>query len=431
MKRAIVVGSGAGGATVAKELQGAFDVTILESGRDFQPLSFSLPTIETIEKLGLLRDEREIPFFFPPMRIRKTTDGMLLVNGEGLGGTTTLATGNAVRQDKDLKAIGLDLDAEFAELAAEIPITTDHQSAWRPITQQLFRICQDLGLDPQPLPKMGTYAHCHHCGRCVFGCPAGVKWDSRQFLRQAVARGANLLTGCRVERLVIEGDRATGVEVRPGWRRQFYPADLIVVAAGGLATPIILERSEISCEPNLFVDPVLCVGAEAPDCQQCYELQMPFVVQRDHFIVSPYFDYVSFLFNSAWRRPAKDTLTLMIKLADSGGGTIGHGKVEKPLTPLDHERLNAGVALCQEILSRTGLVRGETFLGTLNAGHPGGMLPLTAQQATTLHDDRLPENVYVADATLIPHALGNPPSLTIMALAKRVSKVCREEYRVD
>ena len=29
-KRAIVVGSGAGGATVAKELQGAFDVTVLE-----------------------------------------------------------------------------------------------------------------------------------------------------------------------------------------------------------------------------------------------------------------------------------------------------------------------------------------------------------------------------------------------------------------
>ena len=32
MKRALVIGSGAGGATAAKELQGAFDVTVLEAG---------------------------------------------------------------------------------------------------------------------------------------------------------------------------------------------------------------------------------------------------------------------------------------------------------------------------------------------------------------------------------------------------------------
>ena len=32
MPHAIVVGSGAGGATVARELQGAFDVTVLEAG---------------------------------------------------------------------------------------------------------------------------------------------------------------------------------------------------------------------------------------------------------------------------------------------------------------------------------------------------------------------------------------------------------------
>jgi choline dehydrogenase-like flavoprotein len=31
-------------------------------------------------------------------------------------------------------------------------------------------------------------------------------------------------------------------------------------------------------------------------------------------------------------------------------------------------------------------------------------------------------NLYVADATLIPHSLGNPPILTIVALAKRVSR---------
>jgi choline dehydrogenase-like flavoprotein len=47
--------------------------------------------------------------------------------------------------------------------------------------------------------------------------------------------------------------------------------------------------------------------------------------------------------------------------------------------------------------------------------------------ASTFHDDRLPDNVYVADASLLPRSLGGPPILTIIALAKRVASLCRSE----
>jgi choline dehydrogenase-like flavoprotein len=50
------------------------------------------------------------------------------------------------------------------------------------------------------------------------------------------------------------------------------------------------------------------------------------------------------------------------------------------------------------------------------------MLPLTAAEKTSLHPARLPANLYVADATLLPRSLGNPPILTILALAKRVAR---------
>ena len=40
-----------------------------------------------------------------------------------------------------------------------------------------------------------------------------------------------------------------------------------------------------------------------------------------------------------------------------------------------------------------------------------------------LHSPLLPDNVYVADATILPQALGLPPMLTIMALAKRIAKL--------
>lgn len=64
----------------------------------------------------------------------------------------------------------------------------------------------------------------------------------------------------------------------------------------------------------------------------------------------------------------------------------------------------------------------DIFLGTLNAGHPSGMLPLTSAEAETLHSPLLPDNLYVSDATILPQSLGLPPMLTIMAMAKRIAK---------
>jgi choline dehydrogenase-like flavoprotein len=59
------------------------------------------------------------------------------------------------------------------------------------------------------------------------------------------------------------------------------------------------------------------------------------------------------------------------------------------------------------------------------------MLPLTAAEAETLHSERLPENVYVADASLFPRSLGNPPILTILALARRVARVAQQAMTVQ
>jgi choline dehydrogenase-like flavoprotein len=423
MKRAIVVGSGAGGATVAKELQGRFDVTVLEAGGAFRPLALGLPAIERMKRAGLLFDERELPLVFPTIQVRKTPE-MVLVNGIGLGGTTTICTGNALRMDRGLRALGIDLDAEFEEVYREIPVTTVHQKRWRKHTRRLFEICREMDLDPQPTPKMGNYEKCTGCGRCVFGCTRGAKWDSRQFLQIALERGARVITKCRVERVVIENGRATGVEARKGWTRQFYPADLVVLAAGGFATPVILQNSGIPCESRLFVDPVLCVAIAYDDALQHREIEMPFVVQRPHFIVSPYFDYVSFPFNKMWRYPAEDILGMMIKLADSPAGTISKRSLGKALTNEDKQRLSEGVEICREILCRFSGKQEPILLGTINAGHPGGMLPLTEQEAESFHHRRLPGNLYVADATLFPHSLGNPPILTIVAMAKRVSRMC-------
>jgi len=424
MKKVIIVGSGAGGAAVAKKLQGKFHVTILEAGNNFKPFSFNLTALEKLKKTGLLFDEREIQLLFPSMKVRKTKDRMIMVNGIGLGGTTTLSAGNALRIDNDLKAIGIDLNDEFEELYREIPITCDHQNKWRDSTRKLFEICRQMDLEPKPIPKFGDYKNCTNCGRCVLGCQFGVKWDSRQFLNAAQSLGAEIVTGCKVSRLSMGRGFVNGVHTKKG----FYAADIVVLAAGGFSTPVILHNSGIECENKLFVDPVLCVATESKGSFMNKELSMPFAVQRDHYILSPYFDFLSFFFNKNWLYPASDILTLMIKLGDSSNGCTYNKQIRKTLTEIDKERLLDGVELCREILSRYGIQKENTFLGTINAGHPGGMLPLTRNEAETFRNPNLPENLYIADATIFPQSLGNPPILTIMAMACRIGKIITERF---
>jgi choline dehydrogenase-like flavoprotein len=424
MKKAVVVGSGAGGAAAAHKLQGVFDVTILEAGKEFSPFSGNLSRLEKLRKFGLFFDERLITLLFPAMRIRKTRDGTVLVNGSGTGGTTTLCTGNGLRMDGALKEIGIDLEEEFEELSREIVLSTAHQSRWSETTQKLFKWCSELEMYPVITPKMGAYERCTGCGRCILGCKNRVRWDSRRYIESAVEKGARLVTGCTVKKVTVTDGRADGVMVKHGTGQRFISADLVVLAAGGFSTPRILHDSGCRCEDRLFVDPVLCVAAEMRGCDQNREVPMPFVIQRDGYIISPYFDYLSFFFNKKWRYPVSDIYSIMIKLSDSSNGSVHGSRIRKEITDLDMVKLDEAVEFCNGLFEYLGVKRRDTFFGTINAGHPGGMLPLTESEVGSLHHSRLPDNLYVSDATLLPRSLGNPPILTIMALAKKVSRSC-------
>ncbi|HTO94416.1 MAG TPA: GMC family oxidoreductase N-terminal domain-containing protein [Bacteroidota bacterium] len=426
MRKAVIVGSGAGGATAARELQGAYDVTVLEEGGEFRPFSTNLSRLEILKRLGLLRDVREIGLLFRPMKTRKTRDHSVMVNGRALGGTTTLATGNALRMDHDLKSIGVDLDPEFEQLYREVPVSTDHMKRWRPATRRAFTIFREMNLNPHPLPKMGDNRKCTSCGHCVFGCPRGAKWDSRRFLVDAARRGATVMTGCAVDSVIVERGKARGVAFREGRRAGILQADLVVLAAGGLGTPAILKRSGIECADRLFVDHVLTIAGKLPGSRQNSEISMPFAAQRGGYILAPYFDYLSYFFNRRWKSHADDTFGIMIKIADDCTGTVRGPKIEKTLTRNDRAKLDEAASTCAEILWRMGVKEKDVIRGTVNAGHPGGMVPLTLEDSGTMHPSVLPENLYVADASLFPSSLGNPPILTIMALAMRVSRVCRE-----
>ena len=422
MGAAIVVGSGAGGCMAAKELAACgLGVTVLETGRAFRPFTLDMGKFEPMRRAGLFFDARMIELLFPAMRIAKAQDGMVHVNGRALGGTTTLATGNALRYDRYLVDVGINLDAEFAELEDEVPQTTAHRAGWSDLTERLFGVFEDMGLNPQVTPKfMEDVSRCVACGKCVLGCRFGAKWTSDKLIEGAP--GIEVVTGARVQQVVIDGSRATGVVVQEGHSTRMMPADVVVLAAGGLGTPVVLNASGIPTSPTLFVDPVLCVAAPWKGARLDRQLPMPFVSEQPDYILSPYFDWLSFYFNRDWRMPSGDIMSIMIKMADTSVGSFDGRRLDKPLVDQDWETVARAVDVSLDVFEAMGVRRDQAFLGTLNAGHPGGCLPLTQAEADTLHHDVLPDNLYVADASLLPRSMGNPPILTIMALAKRVAR---------
>ena len=328
-----------------------------------------------------------------------------------------------MRDDRFLQAIGIDLSDEFSELEGEVPITREHYLRWSDLTVRLFAAFEELGYEPQVTPKfMRDPYRCVACGHCVLGCRFGAKWTADRLLDGC--RNVHVCQNCTAERIVIEQGEARGVIVREhGLSTSKLEADLVVVAAGGLGTPILLEASGIETKPNLFVDPVICVAAPWREANLEAQLPMPFVAQRDEYILSPYFDWLSFFFNGKWRRPAHDIMSIMIKYEDSSAGFYNGTMLDKPVTPHDQDVIERSVEEATRVLEHMGISRADVFLGTLNAGHPGGCLPLSPAEASSLHPDVLPGNLYVADSSLFPHSMGNPPMLTIMALAKRVARL--------
>jgi choline dehydrogenase-like flavoprotein len=126
----------------------------------------------------------------------------------------------------------------------------------------LLRGARALGWEAGVIRRNAT--DCGVCGSCPFGCVVGAKRSGiRVHLRDADERGARIVDRVRVTRVLIEGGRVTGVEGRllatdpfshmpitpdgdptkAEVRRLVVRAPQVVLAAGALRTPAVLQRS--------------------------------------------------------------------------------------------------------------------------------------------------------------------------------------------
>jgi len=422
--RVAVVGSGAGGATAARELATrGFEVLVFEAGQHFRPFTRHIGWAEPLRRTSLLGSERTITRVFPHMQTLRSAEGLVLVRGVTTGGSTVISCGNMVRAERGLKEIGLDLSPEFEELECLLGVSPIPRNLWRPVTQQMFDTAEGLGLDPRPTPKAVDVNRCASCGLCELGCATGAKWDARRFLTEVEMKGGTVMTGSPVQRVVIDGQRVRAIEIVQGRSVRSVDADVVVLSAGGIGTAQILSASGLPPRDGLWVDVVVTMGGVMERSYQLREPPMVWYVKREHHILSPYLDILSHWFHRPWRDvPISSRVGLMVKLADTPGGSVAmDGTIQKALSEVDIERLEEGMALARSIMEAAG-VQGPFVEGLANGGHLGGTVPLSRYDVPQMHPSWLPENLWVADLSLVPTSQGLPTILTTAALALRVAR---------
>jgi choline dehydrogenase-like flavoprotein len=422
--KAIVVGTGAGGATAARELQSAgFEVCILESGSSFKPFTRNLSWSEPLRRLGLLGGEKNFRHLFPAMDMQRSSADLLLVRGLTTGGSTVLSCGNLVRTDNGLKEIGLDLTPEFQEFEEEFHPEPIPSPMWRPLTRKMFQSAQDLGMNPKATPKAVDPQRCAGCGLCELGCRAGARWDSRRFLQEAVEKGATLHTKTPVEKIIVADNTVRGVLARYKGKNTIIRGDVVVLAAGGIGTAQILKNSGLDVKDNLWADIVITLGGISKGAYQLEEPPMVWYTTHDHFILSPYLDILSHFFHKPWRNVSIDNrVGLMVKLADVEEGTVyANGKVEKNLTSVDQIRLEEAIGFASRIMEDSGVSK-PFIRGMYNGGHLGGTVPLQKKDVKNMRPSWLPEGLWVADLSLAPRSQGMPTILLTAALSLKVSR---------
>jgi choline dehydrogenase-like flavoprotein len=292
-----------------------------------------------------------------------------------------------------------------------------------------------LGMDWQPQDKfmLPARARPFDCGaRCLLGCRCGAKWSAGEFVDDAVAAGALLRTRTRVSRVMVENGAAVGVAGR-GTHGPFEAyAPHIILAGGGLGSPMLLRTAGIDAGHGVAMDTTVMIygsgtmpgmGSDPPMTWSCVdpELDVMYSTLIDPWLMYPIIMAVKgAAWPLTWPRWGR-TLGVMIKVRDEvSGGIDGRGRVSKGLSTTDARRLDRAEQVARRILLAAGCREDSLIRTPLRGTHPSATARIGDVVSTEL--DTAVRGLYVCDASVFPEALGRPTVLTILALARRLAR---------
>lgn len=272
----VVVGSGAGGAVVARILaEAGVEVVVLEEGGYFRAPDFTQ------------REDEMMAALFRARGFQMTDDGLInVLQGSCFGGSTVINMSDCVPTPPEVYAhwrrlLGLALDerelaASEARVMAALRVNPIQDAQVNRNNATLLEGAERLGL------RSGVFRHnrvgCIGSGYCLLGCAYDAKQGAHlTYLPAAVAAGADVYTDARVERIerrAGDGFVVLGSVIERGVRVARLPlrveAQRVVLAAGAVHSPAILHASGFDrglpqLGRNLSLQPQMPVVADFPD----------------------------------------------------------------------------------------------------------------------------------------------------------------------
>jgi choline dehydrogenase-like flavoprotein len=245
----VIIGSGAGGGAVAKELAPLCGegrkIAVLELGARLRDEEFTGREIDMVSKV-----------FFDSGGTFTKDRSMTLAYGRAYGGSTVIYTGTSLHMPEavveDWKVPGLDfadLHRRSLKYCEENNVHLLPEEDINDNSRLFLEGCRALGYRVEQFPI--NVKGCRGSSLCNLGCPNQAKQGTdRVQLPAAEARGVEIITNCRVTSI---GERSCLAEVAdPGfgepsrWEAGEYriEAKAVVVCAGGVInSPALLLRS--------------------------------------------------------------------------------------------------------------------------------------------------------------------------------------------
>ncbi|HMI81433.1 MAG TPA: GMC family oxidoreductase [Solirubrobacterales bacterium] len=475
-----IVGSGAGGAVAAATLaEMGLDVLVLEAGDHYDRDSYPADRLEAIAALyrdaGLTIAAGRPPI---PVPVAKTVGGTTVINSG-----TCFRAPDAVLEDWRSRygvAWAREMDADYAEAEEFLGVTQLDPERMGRNGQLAMEGAAAIGASAAPISR--NAGSCVQCSSCPYGCAIDAKRGMHvSYLPRAVAAGARLRAGVEAQRVLVEDGRAIGLTCArrdaSGRTRPFtVRARRAVIAAGGaLGTPELLLRSGLGGPQvgrNFHLHPACWVGARYEEEVRGWDgvMQSFAIDQWEDRGVLLEATFTPLAFGGAWllgtgREHQRSLLefghvgSIGVQLADRSEGRVGLGndgalRASYRLTREDADLVAFGIARAAEVhfaagatavfpnIARFGALKPgnlPAFEATrlkpselrLEAFHPLGTARIAADPAAgvcgpdgSVNGTR---NLYVADASLFPTAVGVNPMMTIIAFAKQVSRGIAEE----
>jgi len=246
----VVVGSGPGGAVVAKELaEAGVKVGLLEEGPPFTPRDFEIDGA-----ISMARTMREGGLRMTRGTVMPTMQGIALGGGSLVNSAICNRAPDFVldawsnRFDLENTTLA-DLDPHYDAVGKFLGIAETPENVLGRRNLLFREGCERLGYDSEPISR--NVRGCRGSGECFTGCRSRAKQSMDiSYVPAAIRAGARVLTSVRVEQVLTDGKRATGVAgsvVTPFSGRASHrfrvDAKVVVLAAGCMATPVILKKS--------------------------------------------------------------------------------------------------------------------------------------------------------------------------------------------